>query len=113
MSAGTKEEEEIVVEALQEPKLTSFQKLLALKKQKQKVVDEQLKNILKTKDESDIINFIKAERKSKMNTTMTTESSIVKRLEISMDRKSRFNKSYANIKEKTKINFNHVQTEPL
>jgi len=56
MNAGTKEEEEIVVESLQEPKLTSFQKLLALKKQKEKVVDEQLKNILKTKDETEIIN---------------------------------------------------------
>jgi hypothetical protein len=56
MSAGSKEEEEIVVETLQEPKLTSFQKLLALKRQKEKAVDEQLKNILKTKDETDVIN---------------------------------------------------------
>jgi len=45
---------------------------------------------------------------------MTTESSIVKRLESSMDRKSRFNNSFTNIKDKAqpKIKFNHIQTDP-
>jgi hypothetical protein len=47
-----------------------------------------------------------------MNTTMTTESSVVKRLELSMDRKSRFNKSLTHIKDKHhQINFN-MKTEP-
>lgn len=43
---------------------------------------------------------------------MVTESSVVKRLELSMDRKSRFNKSFAHIKDKHhQINFN-MNTEP-
>lgn len=56
LSASSKEVEEINELIEEGPKLSSFQKLLNLKKQKENEIDCQLKNILKTKNEKEVIN---------------------------------------------------------
>lgn len=88
LSASSKEVEEINELIEEGPKLSSFQKLLNLKKQKENEIDCQLKNILKTKNEKEVINYIKSERKNKISSSFNN-SEVIKKLEKSLENKKR------------------------
>ena len=88
LSANSKEIEETVEIIDEGPKLTSFQKLLNLKKQKEQDVENKIINILNTKNDEEVINYIKSERKNKLNKTFNN-SEVIKKLEKSIINKKR------------------------